>query len=221
MKKKLIWIFSGIALLVFIIIQIRLFLFLSKTMSVSETRQYCIDNTTINATSFRPVRHIEQNSENKTEYSFWAAEDGLSNRQELFIFHGVQFGPFKSSMKWERHQFNHHTSSTTDEIVGSIMFTPRNTKNQKSSTNWIAFYSSNGYDICHHILTIEEDGNICTIEMGSSSRMAFVTILPDLGVKDGVLRKFIKAEFFDENWNLVEVITADSINDQTSENDIM
>lgn len=215
MKKKSIWIFLGIVFLVFTISQICLFRFLSKTMSVADTKQYMMENTRINAASFRPVCEKKYDSGNWTNYSFWAAEDGLSNRQELFIFQKVQFGPFQGSLEWQRYRFICHASSATDEIVGSVMFTPRNTRNQKSSTNWIAFYSSNGYDICHHIFTIKEDGKIYTIEMGSSSRMAFVTILPDLGVKDGVSREFVKAEFFDINWKLVETITADAINDQT------
>lgn len=194
MKKKLIWIFLGITFFIFVVSQICLFRFLSKTMSVADTKQYMMENTTINATSFRAVCQTEHDSENWIEYSFWAAEDWLPNpQQELFIFQGVQFGPFENSMEWQRERFAYHVSTAAGEIVGSVMFTPRNTRNRKSSTDWIAFYSANGYDICHHILTIEEDGRICTIEMGSSSRMAFVTVLPDLGVKDGVTRKFVKA----------------------------
>ena len=47
---------------------------------------------------------------------------------------------------------------------------------------------------------------ICTIESGDSTHMPFIFVLPDLGIKDGVYREFVKAEFYDMDRNLVETV---------------
>lgn len=166
-------------------------------------RQYCIDNTKVDATLF-----TRYGAGNEPTYAFWIAEDGVFNSQELFIFREAQWGMIKRTTRWNRFSFVDHASGGADEIVSSVMFTPRDSKNKKTTTNVIVFYSSNKHNISRHIFTIEEDGKICTEEHGSSTSQAFVSVI-SVGVKDGVLRKFVKAEFFDGDGNLVETILGD------------
>ena len=198
MKKKLILIFLSVFSAVFLVILICLFHFLSKT--ISNCRQYCIENTMVNATSFRPVGRSKSYEDNWIQYMFWVAEDGVSDHQELFIFQQVQFGSL------DRYRFVNQISGDMDEIVSSVMFTPRDTRNRKQSTNWMVFYSSNSHHISRVIFTVEENGKICTIESGDSTHMPFIFVLPDLGIKDGVYREFVKAEFYDMDRNLVETV---------------
>ena len=209
MKKRLKWIFLGSIFAGLTIIFICLFTFLSKTIDAGKMKQYCIDNTKINAASFNNMRHTEYNEENKIEYSFWVAEDGASDQQELFIFQQVQFGPIKGTTRWDRFRFAYHASSDADEIVSRVMFPPRNTKNKKQSVNWMVFYSSNKHHISHIDITIREDGRVRTLESGVATEMAFAVVLPDLGVQDNIYREFVKAEFFDGEGNLVETIVGD------------
>ena len=209
MKKRLKWIFLGSITACLIIIFLCLFTFLSRTIDAGEMKQYCIDNTKISATSFDNMRHTKYNKENRIEYSFWVAEDGLSDQQELFIFQQVQFGPIKRTTRWDRFHFAYHASSSADEIVSRVWFTPRDTGNKKQSVNWMVFYSSNKHHISHIDITIKEDGKVRILEPGAATEMAFVVVLPDLGTQDGVYREFVKAEFFDAEGNLVETIVGD------------
>ena len=208
MKKRWKWIFFGGFFAVFIIVAVCLIIFLSKTISPgNEAEEYCIKNTAINATSFDVVGYMEHDEGNWTRYIYWIAEDGLSDRQELFIFQQVQFGPMGSSMKWNRFRFPYHVSSGEDEIVGSVTFTPHDMRNRDLSVDWMIFYSSNEHHISRYTFTVEEDGKTYTTKDGMvSTDQAFAVTLPDLGVKDGVSRKFVKAEFFDAQGKLVETI---------------
>jgi hypothetical protein len=205
-KKRLKWIFLGSIIAGLIIIFVCLFTFLSRTIDAGEMKPYCIDNTKINAASFDNMRHMEYNEENRIEYSFWVAADGLSDQQELFIFQKVQFGPIERTIIWERFHFACHASSDADEIVSQVMFTPRNTRNKKQSVNWMVFYSSNKHHISHIDITIKEDSKVCILKSGVATEQAFSVVLPDLGTQDGVYREFVKAEFFDKEGNLVETI---------------
>ncbi len=210
MKKRLMWIFLGIFSVALIAVLVCLITFISKSMDASGMSRYCTENTETNATSFLATRHMEGGGKNWTEYAFWVAEDGVSDQQELYIFQKVQFGPIKSSREWDRFRLACHVSGNPDEIVSSIIFTPRDTRNRKQSTNWMVFYSSGQPHVSRCTFTVEEDGKTCTISgKGVATGKAFVTILPDLGVKDGVSRKFVKAEFFDVEGNLVETVEGD------------
>ena len=217
MKKRLKWIALGVVSLALVIPLICLLVFISKTMDAGDAKQYCIKNTEVDAASFYPTRYDVFEGENPPEYAFWVAEDGLSKRQELFIFRLVQFGPFRRTQIWDRLRFAYHALSGEGEVVGSVMFTPRNPEGQKEATNWMVFYSSNQYRISTSVITVEENGTLCTREGSFATRQPFVAVLPDLGEKDGVSRKFVKAEFFDAYGNLVDTIVGNTKNEGTLE----
>lgn len=205
MKKRLKWIVTGIISLVLFIPLIYLLIFISKTMNSAGTHKYSADNTEIHAVSFEAARYRPFGEE--VEYQFRVASDAMSTRSELFIFQGVQFGPFRKSREWGRFRFAYHALTNEEELVGSVLFTPRDYRGQKQTTNCMVFYSSNpSNQISRCIFTVEENGELCTVENISLTKKAFVAILPDLGEKDGVLRKFVKAEFFDLDGNLVETM---------------
>ncbi|MDE7299434.1 MAG: hypothetical protein K2N94_11485, partial [Lachnospiraceae bacterium] len=153
MKRKFKLVVIGSFFAVLIIILVCLAVFITKTMSVNDTYQYCINNTTVGATSF-----IRYGIGSESSYAFWVAGDGVSDLQELFIFRKTPFGLIESTAEWDRFSFVYHASTGLDEIVDSVMFTPRDSKNQKKTINVIVFYSSNKYNISRHIFTIEENG---------------------------------------------------------------
>ena len=185
MKKRLKWIVIGIISLLILIPLIYLLIFISKTMNSAGTHKYSTDNTEIHAVSFEAARYRPFGEE--VEY--------------------VQFGPFRKSREWGRFRFAYHALTNEEELVGSVLFTPRDYRGQKQTTNCMVFYSSNpSNQISRCIFTVEENGELCTVENISLTKKAFVAILPDLGEKDGVLRKFVKAEFFDLDGNLVETM---------------
>lgn len=216
MKKRLKWIIIEIISLVLLIPLICLLVFLSRTMNAAGTHKYSVDNTEIHAVSFETARYSAYDE--GVEYAFRVAADAMSTRSELFIFRGVQFGPFGKSREWDRFRFAYHALTDEDELVGSVMFTPRDYKGQKQATNCMVFYSSNTLNhIFRCVLTVEENGELCTIENCSITNKAFVAILPDLGEKDGVTRKFVKAEFFDVDGNLVATMNGGAGRNQASE----
>ncbi len=202
MKKRLKWIVTGIISLVLFIPLIYLLIFISKTMNSAGTHKYSTDNTEIHAVSFEAARYRPFGEE--VEYQFRVASDAMSARSELFIFQGVQFSSFRKSREWDRFRFAYHALTDEEELVGSVLFTPRDYRGQKQTTNCMVFYSSN---LLNHIsrctFTVEENGELCTVENNSLTKKAFVAILPELGEKNGVSRKFVKAEFFDSDGNLV------------------
>lgn len=205
MKKRLKWIILGIIFLVLLVPLIFLLVFLSKTMDANGTYKYSTENTEIHAVSFETTRYTAYGAE--AEYAFRVAADSMSTRSELFIFRKVQFGSFRKSWEWDRFRFAYHALTDDGELVGSVMFTPRDCRGKKQITNCMVFYSSNTfYHIFRCILTVEENGELCTMERCSFTNKAFIVILPDLGEKDGITRKFVKAEFFDTNGNLVTTI---------------
>lgn len=217
MKKRIKWIIIGFSFLILLIPLICLLVFISKTMNAGEADQYCLENTETNADLFYGTRYELYEEENPTQYAFWVAEDGLSGRQELFLFQNVQFGPFKKSRGWDRLRFAYHALGDEGEPVGSVMFTPRDLRSRKRTTNWMVFYSSNKEHIYKCIFSVEENGEPCTIEKAASINMAFAIVLPDLGEKNGVSRKFIKAEFYDVDGNLVATMGANTRKSETSE----
>lgn len=198
MKKKLKMIFFGLSIVILIISLIYIVTFMSRTIRSGDVEKYCIDNTTTNATSF-----VRYGVTSDPSYAFWIAEDSLSNLQEIFIFKKAQIGSINRTKRFNRFSFVYHTSSSIDEGIGSIMFMPRDDKNKKKSTNLLIFYSSNNNRITSYTLTFEENGDECTRKGKVSTEQPFIVSISGLGVNDGVTRKFIKVEFFDDEGILV------------------
>jgi len=200
MNKRLKYFLWGFVLVALIYIAIEFIVFMSGTIFRSDIEQYCIESTAVNATAFTRKEY------NEIDYTFWVSEDGSSDLQELFIFKNAQWGFIKGTRNWDRYSFIYHASSGIEEIVSDVMFTPRDRNNKKRSTNILVFYSSNKHNIANYIFTIEENDRIITETGIIVPKKAFVVVLPDLGTKDGITRKFIKVEFFDDEGNLVEII---------------
>ncbi len=200
----------GIVFLVLAIPLICLFVFIKTTMNAGDIDQYCLNNTKIGAISYGGMRYYGKGESGK--YAFWVAEDSLSGGQELFMFRLAQFGPFERSTIWDRLDFAHHV--TSEEPVGSFVFTPRDPGNRKQATNWMVFYSSNPYRIHRYVFTVEENGHRFTMEGAESINMAFVNVLPGLGEREGILRIFVKAEFYDVDGKLIATIDGKDGNSQ-------
>lgn len=210
MKKKSKWIVLGVVLFVLAIPLICLFTFLSKTMSVDGTYGYSSDQTELGAFSFEIARHSTYEEGSFASYLFQVAVDGRM-RSEIFIFRGAQFGPFSKSYAWDRFCFESHALSEGDEIVSSVMFTPHDLRNREQSTDWMVFYASDMFDhVSRCIITVEENGELCTEEKMSLTSETFFVLLTDLGEKDGVSRKFVKAEFFDKKGRLTATIDSEN-----------
>lgn len=217
MQKKLKWIILGVIIPVLLIPLICLLVFISKTMDLDGTYRYSAENTEIHAVGFETARYHSYGKD-FVQYVFRVSTAAMSARSELFIFQGVQFGPFLQSMAWDRFRFAYHALSDEGEHIGSVMFTPRDGRNQKQATNLMVFYSSNAFErIFWCTFTVEENGELHTIEAYSLTDRAFLVILPDLGEKDGVLRKFVKADFFDSDGNFIATMDGETRKNQVPE----
>jgi hypothetical protein len=196
MKKKIILISVGILVAAIAAGAVYTVSFFSNTLAAGDVEQYCIDNTTVGATSFRTQRF----SSNRT-YAFWVAENSDTNAQEIFVFRKAQSMLLED---FDRFSYIHSASSSINEVIGSIMFAPRDDNNRKTSTNMLLFYSLNKDRITHYTLTYYESGDECTRKGWVDTEMPFIISIPHLGAFNGVTKDFISAEFYDDTWNLIE-----------------
>lgn len=153
-----------------------LLVFISKTINAGGVDQYCLENTETSADSFGNIRYEVYEEGNFVEYAFWVAEKGLSGRQELFMFQQVQFASFQKSRVWDRFRFVYHALGGEGEQVGSVMFTPRDFRDRKQTTNWMVFYSENKEYIYKCIFSADENGKLYTIEKAASINMVFIIV---------------------------------------------
>ena len=157
MKKRIVLIIFGILLLISGSV---LSVYFISTLSPLACKQFCINNTARNATSFSP----RKDGRYINDYIYWIAADGDAEKpQEIFVFKEKSLGPFHLN----RYQFvlcsNNLISADTNNKVGSLLFFTRNDKHEKESNATLMFFGSRlDADITtyEYKLTVKEGSNI-------------------------------------------------------------
>ncbi|MCL2222575.1 MAG: hypothetical protein FWC20_10175 [Oscillospiraceae bacterium] len=197
MKKKLVLATVTLCLVALCTTVMFFVLFMSKSITSSEVMQFCLDNSTTEATSFSRF-----GISGFPQYAFWIAT-GNNEAQELFIFRKARFGFFSET---NRFNFVNSVASDPSEIVSSVMFMPRDDSGEKMNTNLLVFFSSNtqSQSIASYSIVFEEDSDVCIREGGVGTDQWFVVSVSNLGTNNGMSRKFISADFFDRDGGLVD-----------------
>lgn len=173
--------------------------FYVTTLTGKEMRLYCQNNTSTNSTDF-----MRYETTSLQQYAFWVAEyNEQLVQQEMFIFRKkLLFNLFDVN----RYIYSHQAIGNMDQIVGSVLFNPRDIYGKKSQTSTIIFFSSNPSHIAKFILKFEENTALCTMEKKLTTQKPFVVEFTGIGVKDNVTRDFREIKFYDENNKVISNI---------------
>lgn len=196
MKKRLVIILLSVGLL-FSGIVFSTVLYVKNTYPANEMKEFCLLNGNENSVDYYPL------GVNKLEgYRFWVAEneDGVY-QQEMFIF--------RKELLWgifdlERYSLVQQVIGSEDQMVSSVRFDAQS-QFADEETKVVLFFSSNPERITYYKIKFQENGAFGEITGGVSQEEPFVVGITEVGTHDYISRVYEGAEFYDENYQILEI----------------
>lgn len=170
--------------------------YFSNTYPATEMKEYCLLNAGENSVDYYPLGMSKLEG-----YRFWVAEneDGVY-QQEMFIF--------RKELLWgifdlERFRFVHQVVGGEGQMVSSVQFDAKS-QFADEETTVVLFFSSNPEKITYYKIRFQENGVYGEINGGVSQEEPFVVGITEVGSYDYISRVYEGAEFYDENYQILE-----------------
>ena len=186
----------GIGIILFVGIFTSTVGYFLNTYPATEMKGYCLSNASGSSVDYYPL------GVNKLEgYRFWIAENEEDvYQQEMFIF--------RKELLWgifdlERFSFVHQVVGGEGQMVSSVQFDAKS-QFADEETTVVLFFSSNPEKITYYKIKFQENGVYGEITGGVSQEDPFVVGITEVGGHDYISRVYEGAEFYDENYQILE-----------------